>query len=525
MERGLRRYADPLILLLLAFTCYLLFFHRLGGLGLVGPDEPRYAAVAREMFLTGDYVTPRLHGAPWFEKPVLLYWGAVLGYALFGVNEIGVRFPSAAGATLSVFLIYLCCRRLWGRPVGLFAALTMASSVGFFSFARAAAMDMPLTACLTPALASFLIASHETGRSRRRWFYAFYAFLGLGLLAKGPIAVVLPGLALGAYMVRRRLWSEWKSWHPEGVLILFAVAAPWYVAVTWANGAAFINEFFINHNLQRFSSTIHGHWWPVYFYVPVLFAMTFPWTFMLIPALGRRIERDEELLLWWAAIPLVVFSLSGSKLPGYILPSLPPIAILCAKELWQPVSRSFRVAVFLEVGATIFLGILFGVFGHMLNVDPHVDGRVILAVAGLLAMALAAVAMWSRPWFLGVLNSASIALLVLAIADFIFPRFDATDTMRPWKGVLEELVTQDQVVFLYKPARWAEYGLQYYRYNKAQGIFSQEELLRLTENSSRVLCIAADNTLDELSRLTKVEMEVVQRIGKQTAFWAWQPGD
>src|SRR5262245_19649499 len=201
----LRRYLDPIFLVVLAAVCYLLFFHGLQHIGFVGPDEPRYAAVAREMFLSGDYVTPRLHGAPWFEKPVLLYWGAALGYALFGVNELGARFPSALGATLCVFVTYFGGRKLWGRTVGLFAALLMASSVGFFAIARAAATDMPLTECLTTALVFFLIAQKEAGPARRRWFYAFYAALGLGVLAKGPIAALLPALSLMGFILSRKL--------------------------------------------------------------------------------------------------------------------------------------------------------------------------------------------------------------------------------------------------------------------------------------------------------------------------------
>src|SRR6266446_1456597 len=251
-RQAIRRYADPLFLILLAGVCYLLFFHGLQDIGFVGPDEPRYAAVAREMFLTGDYVTPRLYGVPWLEKPVLLYWGSTLGYALFGVNELGARFPSALGAAICVFLVYFCGRKLWGRAVGLFSALVMASSVGFFSFARAAATDMLLTACLTPALLFFLIAYNETGGRRRQWFYAFYACLGLGVLAKGPVAVILPFVSLlGFSLVRRRL-GEWRTWRPEGAVLALAIAAPWYIACTQANGYGVLLDFIGNHNIARF---------------------------------------------------------------------------------------------------------------------------------------------------------------------------------------------------------------------------------------------------------------------------------
>src|SRR5215475_5588864 len=128
MKPTLRRYFDQIILVALAILCYALFFHGLAGIGFIGPDEPRYAAIAREMLATGDYITPRLHGMPWFEKPPLMYWLAAIGYKIFGVNELGGLFPSALGATISVFFLYWCGRKLWNREAGFIAAVVMATS-------------------------------------------------------------------------------------------------------------------------------------------------------------------------------------------------------------------------------------------------------------------------------------------------------------------------------------------------------------------------------------------------------------
>ena len=519
----LRRYLDPIFLVVLAAVCYLLFFHGLQHIGFVGPDEPRYAAVAREMYLTGDYITPRLHGSPWFEKPVLLYWGAAMGYALFGVNELGARFPSALGATLCVFLTYFGGRKVWGRTIGLFSSLIMASSVGFFSFARAAATDMPLTACLTSALVFFLVAYNDHGPRRKRWFYAFYACLGLGVLAKGPIAAVLPALSLAGFVVSGRRWRVWKEWHLEGVLISLGVAAPWYIAATWRNGYAFIQEFFVNHNVERFITEMYGHSRPIYFYAPVFLMLTFPWTFLLIPAIRRRFDENDQILIWWGIVPLVFFSFSGSKLPSYILPVVPAIAMLCAKEVWRPASRSFRVAAFIEAGAMLFIGVAFGFFGHMLNVDPHVNGLVIFVVTAAMAVCLTIIALWLNPPVLAIFNVLSVSLLVLATANFVFPRFDRTDSMRAWSSALQTIAPDThQTVCLYKAARWMQYGLQFYRHSNARGIGSPQELVSLTEAEPKVLCIADDQTLNELSHLPNVEMQIVQSIGTQTAFWAWK---
>src|SRR6185436_9175183 len=166
-HEAIRRYQNPLTLVLLAVVCYLLFFHALGSVGFLGPDEPRYSSIAREMLHSGDFITPRLNGEPWFEKPVLMYWGAALGDAIFGVGEFGSRFPSAISATIVVFFVYFCGRKLWGLSTGLTCALVLASSIGFFAFSRAASMDMLLSAALTVVLCSFLVANSSAGQSRR----------------------------------------------------------------------------------------------------------------------------------------------------------------------------------------------------------------------------------------------------------------------------------------------------------------------------------------------------------------------
>jgi 4-amino-4-deoxy-L-arabinose transferase-like glycosyltransferase len=509
------------MLLLLAVACYVMFFHGMGSVGFIGPDEPRYAAVARDMVATGDYITPRFNGMPWFEKPVLTYWMTAIGYALFGQNEWGARFPSALGATLSVFAVYLAGWRLWGWKAGIIAAMVAASSVGFVAFAHAASTDMPLTACLTIALACFLVGTIEAEPMRRRWFYGFYAALGLGALAKGPIAFVLPGMSLALFIALRREWGEWKKWHPEGALIALGVALPWYLACTWRNGYTFIQVFLINQNFQRFTSEIHGHSRPFYFYAPVLLMLTFPWTFLLIPALRRRFGETEQLLGLWAIVPIVFFSFSGAKLPGYILPVVPAVALLCARELVQQRSRTFSVGVFIEAGTMAFIGVAFGFYGPLLNIDAHVEGMWIATATFVLAALLVAIALWLRPRILVIFNAAAMAMIVLAATSFVLPRFDRTDTMRPWKTALDGIVPPDQVVVLYKPARWMVYGLQYYRNYNSTDVYSPEELAAVVDKGE-VFCIAPDSTLLEISRIANIEMKIEQTIANQTAFRAWR---
>jgi 4-amino-4-deoxy-L-arabinose transferase-like glycosyltransferase len=522
MRATFRPYYDYVILAVLGLVCYVFFFHALGSIGLIGPDEPRYAAVAREMLVSGDYITPRLNGLPWFEKPVLMYWGAVIGFKIFGVTEAGARLPSAVGATLCVFLVYWCSRKIWNRGTGFVAALILATSIGCFAFARAASMDMPLTTCLTMALVFFLVATNEPPGRQRPWFLAFYAALGLGVLAKGPVAVLLPAISLTGFLLLRGKWDEWKSWYPQGIWVTAAIAAPWFILCTIVNGWAFLDTFLITHNFERFTTSIFGHDRSVFFFIPVLLLFTFPWTFLLISVLRRPFGRSDQLLLWWALVPFVFFSLSRSKLPGYILPIVAPIALLIAKEIFMPKSRVYRVAVFIEAGTMAFIGVAFGFYGSTLNVDPHVSGTVIMIVTFVMAGILAVIALWLDPVFVAGFNVVAMTALVITATTMVYPRFDATDTMRPWNVALDSLLPAEEIVFMYKPSRWAEYGLEYYRFNRVHSMFSRDELLNAVSTQPRVLCIAEDKKLEELGHVPEVDLEVVHAIGGQTAFWLWK---
>jgi len=521
MKVRLAPYFDHLIIAALAASCYVFFFHGIGSIGLLGPDEPRYAAIARNMMETGDYVTPRLYGMPWFEKPVLMYWLAAIGFKIFGISETGARLPSAVAATICVFVLYWCGRKLWDRATGFVAGLILATSIGWFAFARAASMDMLLTTSLTIALVCFLVALNDSTPRRRWWFYGFYAALGVGLLAKGPIVVLLPALSLAGFSLLRGNRNEWKTWHPKAIWITAAISAPWFIACAAVNGWTFINVFFVSHNIERFTTPVFGHDRPVFFFLPVLLLLTFPWTFLLISALRRRFGMTEQILLWWTIVPFVFFSISRSKLPGYILPMVPPIALLLAKEILQRKSRVYRVAVFIEAGTMVFIGVTFGFYGTTLNVDPHVSGTLIMVVTFVMAALLTVIALWLDPVFLAGFHAIAMAALVVTTTTMVFPRFDLTDTMRPWSKALNSLLPADQTVLMYRPTRWAEYGLQYYRLNHVQSVFSPDELAQATTAQPR-LCITEDKRLEELSHVSAVDLEVVNAIGGQTAFWVWR---
>ena len=327
------------------------YFYGLGKLPLLGPDEPRYAQIAREMYLTGDFITPTLGGHTWFEKPSLLYWLIAVSFKIFGVSEWSARFGPAVCGVLTIVAVWLVGREVdkslnETRGFEFWGLLVMASCLGLIVFSRAASFDVVVTMTTTWSLAFFLL--HElakTVRNKRLLLIGFYAFVGLSLLAKGLVGVVVPFGVVGFYYLLRRAFPERSVWLSLlwGVPLAIAVSAIWYGPVIARHGWSFVDEFFVQHHFARYVSNKYHHPQPVYFYPIIILMLSLPWTVHLILALARtrRWEwRAHDSLsvvrlfaLAWLLLPIIFFSFSGSKLPGYILPSLPAAALLASDRL------------------------------------------------------------------------------------------------------------------------------------------------------------------------------------------------
>jgi 4-amino-4-deoxy-L-arabinose transferase-like glycosyltransferase len=339
------------------FTAFFLFYGLVpifggDGLGLVGADEPRYAQIAREMLGRHDYITPMLYGKPWLEKPALYYWRAMFSFKEFGVHDWSSRLPSASFAFIMISLIYLHIRRF--RPGGqLDAALITASCAGIIAFARGASTDMQLAAPFCIGMLGWY-AWYET--DKKFWLFDLYFFNGAATLAKGPVAPFLALAIIFAFIALRREWSLLRRtiWVP-GILLYLAMVLPWYIAVTRRN-PQFLRVFFLEHNLERFATNLYEHQQPGWFYFGVMMLALMPWTVVAMRALAdaaiesvnewrARLAKNRyvsharwgdafpEFLVLWTLFPIVFFSMSRSKLPGYILPSIPPLAILTADYL------------------------------------------------------------------------------------------------------------------------------------------------------------------------------------------------
>ncbi len=316
----------------------------LGGRSLIGTDEGRYASLALAMFDSGDWLTPRLNGLLYFEKPPLQYWAGALSYEIFGVNAFAARlWPGLAGLAV-VALVGYTADRLWGRRSGVAAMLIAASTTWISANSHFLSLDMGLCAALTLTMCSVLLAQHSGLPSRQagRWMLAAWFGISVGILSKGVVAVLIPGATLVIHSLWRRdvdLWRHlrWRS----GLAVVLIVAVPWFVLMSLRH-PDFANFFFIHEHVERFLTTEHhrtGSWW---YFVPILLAGLLPWTAAL-PWLLKPHRDDFALsfLLVWAAFVFVFFSFSGSKLPSYILPMFPALALLAARAFISGRPRAF----------------------------------------------------------------------------------------------------------------------------------------------------------------------------------------
>jgi 4-amino-4-deoxy-L-arabinose transferase-like glycosyltransferase len=444
-------------LVLIAATLYVCYFSHLGAVGLVGPDEPRYAWIARAMAETGDWVTPRLYGKPWFEKPPLYYWAAALSFKLFGVSEAAARLPSAVSALLATLAIAWLALRIYGAETARWLLLLLPTTVGMIGFSHAASTDMPFSATLTIAMVAAavllrlvppdnsLAAATKSTPQPSSWSLAsftsstysadflFGLFLGLAVLAKGPAGVILcVGAVLSWAFVTKRWRDALGLLHPVAVVTFCLTALPWYILCARRN-PDFFRIFIIEHNFKRFLTPEFQHIQPIWFYLEILLLAFLPWTAALIWTLVvgiRRLTQAKRLtaftyyLLCWTGFCVVFFTISRSKLPGYILPAVPAIALILSHTIASLASAKRRSPCLASLAAAALLaGLAMKAYDERLLKN-------LVAFAPLFALVLGAFALAN--FLLGILllfsrrNIALLAgtlpiLLLFALVDEILP--------------------------------------------------------------------------------------------------------
>jgi 4-amino-4-deoxy-L-arabinose transferase-like glycosyltransferase len=499
--------------LLLAGFCAFLFFYGLNQVGLIGADEPRYAQVAREMLERHDWITPTLAGQPWLEKPPLYYWQAMMAYAIFGVSDWAARMPSALDATLLVLAVYFFLRRFRPR-FELDGALITASFAGIIGYARAASMDMALAAAFTAGMLGWW-AWRESGK--KPYLLIFYGFMGLGMLAKGPVAPFLAALVIVLYAASvRELQVVLKTLWLPGIVLFCMIALPWYFAVQVRN-PVFFREFILEHNLARFSKNLYHHTEPLWYYLPVTALALVPWTVFVITALvepvrlwwarrtpvgGTEVDLENQFGVFatcWLIVPVVFFSISQSKLPGYILPAIPAGGLLLADYLRRHLERSEAkpVATWLAVLHALLAAapIVPALLVAYLITQHHLPGGqpilVALAIAFVLCAGIAlTLVRKSGLRLLRFVTLIPVLLTLGAVLGLGSVALDQTLSARPLALEIAAMETHPLPLAVYHVRRELEYGLTFYRnhltFNYDWGSVPQQEHLLVAPENSQV---------------------------------------
>ena len=511
-------------------------FGNLGAIGFTGPDEPRYGWIARAMAETGDWVTPRLYGQPWFEKPILYYWAAAAGFLLHLPAEWAARLPSAFAALAAALIIGWLAKQHYGGALNSFsdpvllAPSLFATSVAAIGFARAATPDMLFSASITAAMAcvatefrraGVLRAAHPASAPESRPGFLplllFGASLGVGVLAKGPAAVVLAGGAVGIWGVATRDWrAALRIAHPVAVAAFCVIAIPWY-ALCAARNPDFLRVFIWEHNFERYATSMFQHRQPFWFFGPILLLALLPWTALLWPVAqeGLRLRHERSWLnspgfffACWVIWPVVFFSFSQSKLPGYILPAIPPLALLCATATARAADRVFARSfnVFAGIGlAWMVLGVaaararfpLWVRFGRLSIAMALFAGFVLV----LLGVALVAASYFRSPTrimgFSVLLAAASVEVASLVVLPAIGPAVSAR--------FHAEFMRNDQHperIFTYQLSRGWVYGLNFY--------FHRELPEWSPSDPNAALVLTTPAGLQEMRQLGRVNGEIEQ---------------
>ncbi len=340
-----------------------LWFATLGTRRLLNPDEGRYAEIAREMLVSGDWVTPRLNGIKYFEKPPLQYWMTASAYQVLGQNEFAARLWSGLTGFAGILLAWFTGMRLFGRSAGMMAAAVLASSVLYLVIGHTNILDMGLSFCLQLMVCSFLLGqtSAPGSTAERHWMLLAWTGAALAFLSKGLIALILPALTLLAYTAVTREYSAWRRLHiGKGLSLFMLLVLPWLIAVSLAN-PEFPRFFFLHEQFARFLTDVHdrdGPWW---YFLPVFILGALPWTFVALRQFKHSWRLDQHagmqtrrFLMLWVTVVMVFFSLSHSKLQPYIVPVMPLFALLVGDALTRMPVKTLRMH-FLVMGALVAL--------------------------------------------------------------------------------------------------------------------------------------------------------------------------
>ncbi|MGH9200380.1 MAG: ArnT family glycosyltransferase, partial [Vicinamibacterales bacterium] len=497
------------------------FFVGLGRGAITDADEAFYAESAFEMVESGDWLTPHYNYEERFQKPVLYYWLTAVTYRIAGVGETAARWWAAMAGLGLVLVTAACARRWYDEDTGWLAGAIVATNFGYFSLARMALPDLPLTFLVTVAIWTGLTCALETGRLPMRWVAVCAIALGLGFMMKGPVGLVIPAIVIIPILLIERRSLNLQARHLlAGSLLLLIVGAPWYVAMWMSHGTDYLQGFFVGDNVERFTTDRFNDPRPWWFYLPVVGGGLLPWTPLCLvwlrPIKDFVTRRGgagvlEVRLLFWALIPLVFFTLSVGKQPRYVLPVLPPLAILLASSIiertrdWRGVdgtrTRANRSTA-LVVGAALCGLCLVALAVLLYRAQPLVTTLApayTMMAAGVIAVAGIAV-MWtagSRAW-----RSAPDVLALSAAITFAALQYGALssggdDSVRQMARLVAEHRADGEAVGTYGVL---VRNLIFYARVQTVDIITDDQAEQFLEHTDRTLMVAPAGVVERLER-------------------------
>ncbi len=538
----MHRITVPLLLL-----AALTFFAGLGRGAITDSDEAFYAESAREMVVSGDWLTPHYNYEPRFQKPVLYYWLTAATYLVFGPTEFSARFWAAVAGLGLVLVTAACGRRWYDESTGLLAGAIVATNFGYFSIGRMALPDLPLTFCITLAIWAALVSTLEfhlraarysgpPGQSPRKFVLLAAVALGLGFLMKGPVGIIIPLVVIVPVLVlERRSIALTPIDLVLGFVVMMAVAMPWYVLMWVRHGNDYLQSFFVGDNFERFATDRFNDPRPWWFYLPVVAGGLLPWTPLALTWLGPitsflRLRRDvgtiELRLILWAALPLVFYTLSVGKQPRYVLPVLPPLALLLASSIvertqeWRGLdgARSRpRRALPVVVGSVLSglflctLGVLlYRAQALLINVQPVYTAIAagVIVVLGAIVVATAV----SKNWRTAPAVLTIAAAITLPAIQYGALSSGGDDTVQQMARLVLENRTQDGEVGTYGVF---VRNLVFYSGIKTTDIIDDEQARNFLRQEHRALMVAPAEWIDRLEREHGV---TVRRIAELPYF-------
>ncbi|WP_265594622.1 glycosyltransferase family 39 protein [Haloferula sp. BvORR071] len=466
------RHAAPKLkeLVLVAMAAAIWFCAFIGLRPLADPDEGRYTEISREMAISGDYVTPRLNGVKYFEKPPLVYWLSALTFKAFGVNHFTARLWIAVFAVLGCLLTYYAAYSIYGRAAGIWSVGVLATTLIYYVLAQVILLDMAVSVMISGALFSFLLGVREPrGAKRRSLFMAHYAFMGLATLCKGLIGFLIPGAVMFLWLLLLGRWRSLRPFYPvSGIALFLVIAVPWHVLVGLANHSAnhkldFTWFYFVHEHFERFTTTVHRRFEPWWFFLPILVGGLLPWTVFAWQAVARSLRggwkgRKEQAEAWflviWIVFVMGFFSASQSKLIPYILPVIPACAVLIGRYVAERrregmeagFSRGGWAFVVLAVGAGVAIPLIKVPGSHdgltlHYPYGPGLAAAILLAGAGFTGFAL----LKRQAGRVAGGMMVTVAVLFVAIAS-MGRAFDAGSSIALSRILQERLKPEDRVV-------------------------------------------------------------------------------